>query len=76
MRNRDFLFAEQVLPYMCEEQQNDIIALLEAADEIGTSATAMVTQGPQGFESLVQARQQFQDLLITTSKKYRIVAQR
>ena len=46
---------------------------MNLADEIGQAATAMITQGSQGYMSFLETRENFRNALVDISAKYRIV---
>lgn len=60
-------------PHMCKQQKDELKQLLVAADEIGAAATSVSSQGGQGYEKLVEARDNFKKLLLSTAEHYRIV---
>lgn len=46
--------------------------MLAAADEIGAAATSVSAQGGQGYDKLVEARDNFRIKLMSFSEHYRI----
>lgn len=62
----------KVLPHMCKQQADEIQQLISAADEIGAAATCVAALGGQGYERLLEARDQFRSILLDASKRYRI----
>ena len=62
----------KVLPYMCDQQKEEIQAILTAADEIGQAATAVIAGGGMGYNQLIEARDRFRQVLISASAHYRI----
>jgi len=65
----------KILPHMCFEQRTAMRELLDAADDIGAAASSMVTQGGQGYSSLIVAQNNFKDLLSKTMAKSRFCIQ-
>lgn len=58
-----------VLPYMCDQQRQEIDDLMNAADDIGAAATI---QGGHGYNLLLQARERFKEMLDETMGHTRI----
>ena len=61
----------RVMPYMCQQQKDELQYLLTAADDIGEAATS-VAHGGQGYTQLIEARDRFKNLLVSCSTHYRI----
>lgn len=61
-----------VFPHMCETQKHEIEELLQAADGIGAAATSVAARGGQGYDTLLEARSHFKNLLESQHKHYRV----
>lgn len=62
----------KVLPHMCKQQTLEMKQLISAADEIGAAATSVGAQGGQGYENLLEARENFKSILEDVHSHYRI----
>jgi hypothetical protein len=60
--------------HMCEEQKNDIKQILTLADNLVECATSFTTSGGQGYQSFIQAKNQFENVVYETHKYYRKVS--
>jgi len=63
----------KVLPFMCKQQKRDLQSILDSADSLVEAATSMMTHGGMSYNSLIEARKDFQKLVIETASRYRSV---
>ena len=64
---------KNVKPSFCDEQTDDIQQMFDLADNMASAATSMTTNGSQGYQSFVEAREAFRSYVLSTARKYRIV---
>lgn len=63
-----------IYPHMCDKQQEDIQQIIAAAHNLVECATSFAANGGQGWTSLLQARKDFEAIVIDTHKHYRRIA--
>lgn len=66
---------KSIKPLFCDEQSDDIQHIFDLADGMAAAATSITATGGQGYQSLVEAREEFQNYVISVSKKYRIIVE-
>lgn len=64
-----------VYPNMCDQQKRDIEQILLAADEIGAAATA-VAHGGHGYSMLLDARDNFRNMVTQMATHYCLVEEK
>lgn len=57
----------------CEKQQQDYEQMMQAVDDLGAAALGLTTNGAQGYLQFIQARDNFKQMFLDTSKHYRYV---
>ena len=60
---------------MCKEHLEDLKLLEQAADSLAEAASSLTASGGQAYTGFVHARSDFVELLHTTAKNYRRVAE-
>lgn len=62
----------RVLPHMCRQQKEEIDAIMHAADDIGAAAVSVASNSGQGYNLLLEARDRFKQILLSSASHYRI----
>ena len=65
----------KVLPYMCDRQAHDLDSMRRAIDDFGAATLALSGKGAQAYSQFIEARDSILELLLETTKNYRLVAQ-
>lgn len=65
----------QIFPAMCQEQRQDIEAMLHALDDFGATTFALSANSAQGYTSFIDARSNIRSMFADTFKKYRLVSE-
>ena len=59
--------------HMCDEQKHDIQQILTLADNLVESATNFTKTGGQSYQTFIQAKNEFENIVYETHKHYRKV---
>lgn len=65
--------AIKIHEHWCKQQQDDYDIMMKALDDLGAAAVGFATNGAQGYQQFIEARDNFRCQFKTMAQNYRYV---